>query len=331
MATRERPVTQSDVAKAAGVSRGLVSQALSGSGRMSPSTRTHIRETADKLGYYPHSAAAELAGGHSKRLVLILPYLTNPYFDELSSHLRVAASARGYSLIVMVSDLTRSSQVERDTIAEAVGLHPAGIIFIGTSQSTDELVTLSRRVTVCTLDRSVPDGTIWAVRIDEAAAARAIVSHLLTQGYRSLCYLSPPPSHREAIVCERVAQCRRAAAREGMALHELDGADVEASVAAAARMAAPALIAFNDMVATHAATAAYRHGLTLGSDLGIVGYDDIDLARRPGFEISSINQNPQRLAQATVSSVLSAPSHEATTVSTVPRLIVRQSSTRWSS
>ena len=126
---------------------------------------------------------------------------------------------------------------------------------------------------------------------------------------------------------ERVAQCRRAAAREGMDLHELDGADVEASVAAAAQMPAPALIAFNDMVATHAATAAYRHGLVLGSDLGIVGYDDIDLARRPGFELSSINQNPHKLAQATVSAVLSAPSHEATTVSIIPRLIVRSSST----
>ena len=169
MATRDCPVTQSDVAKAAGVSRGFVFQALSGGGRMGPATRAHIRETAQKLGYYPHSAAAELAGGHAKRLVLILPHLTNPYFDELSSHLRVAASVRGYSLIVMVSDLTRSSQVERDTIAEAVGMQPAGIIFIGTSQSTDDLVILSRRVTVCPLDHSVPDGTIWAVRIGEAA------------------------------------------------------------------------------------------------------------------------------------------------------------------
>ena len=131
MAARERPVTQSDVAKAAGVSRGLVSQALSGGGRMTPSTRTHIREIAEKLGYYPHSAAAT-----------------------------------------------------------------------------------------------------------------------------------------------------------------------------------------------------YCHGLTLGTHLSIVGYGDIDLARRPGFELSSINQNPHKLAQATVSSALSAPFHEPTTLSTVPRLIVRQSSTR---
>ena len=81
----------------------------------------------------------------------------------------------------------------------------------------------------------------------------------LSQGYQSLCYLSPPPSHREAIVCERVAQYRRAAAREGMDLHELDGADAEASVAATTDLPAPPLIAFNDMVATHATTAASRH------------------------------------------------------------------------
>lgn len=63
MAARERPVTQSDVTKAAGVSRGLVSQAVSGGGRISSSTRAHIRETAEKLGYYPHSATAAYRHG----------------------------------------------------------------------------------------------------------------------------------------------------------------------------------------------------------------------------------------------------------------------------
>ena len=63
MAARERPVPQSDVAKAAGVSRGLVSQAVSGGGRISSSTRAHIRETAEKLGYYPHSATAAYRHG----------------------------------------------------------------------------------------------------------------------------------------------------------------------------------------------------------------------------------------------------------------------------
>ena len=71
-----------------------------------------------------------------------------------------------------------------------------------------------------------------------------------------------------------------------------------------------------------------RHSLTLGTNLCIVDYDGIDPTRRPGFKLSSINQNPHKLAQATISSTLSAPSHEPTTLSTVPRLIVRQSSTR---
>lgn len=40
----------------------------------------------------------------------------------------------------------------------------------------------------------------------------------------------------------------------------------------------------------HSTAATYCHGLTLGTDLGIVGYDDIDPTRRSGFELSSINQ-----------------------------------------
>ena len=101
---KARPATQADVAELAGVSRGLVSLALSGGGRMSQHTRERILSAARALNYQPHSAAAELAGGDSHRLLLVLPYLDNPYFDQLSRALRKAAEKVGYSLLVMVSD-----------------------------------------------------------------------------------------------------------------------------------------------------------------------------------------------------------------------------------
>jgi len=47
-----------DIARAAGVSRGLVSMALSGSGRMKEDTRAHILEVARALDYHPHAAAS---------------------------------------------------------------------------------------------------------------------------------------------------------------------------------------------------------------------------------------------------------------------------------
>ena len=80
---RTGPATQQDVALAAGVSRGLVSLALKGEGRMSDETRRRILRTARTLGYRTNTAAAELAARRSSRLAVIVPYLDNPFFDVL--------------------------------------------------------------------------------------------------------------------------------------------------------------------------------------------------------------------------------------------------------
>ena len=194
MAVRTRPTTQADIARAAGVSRGLVSMALSGSGRMKEDTRAHILEVARALDYHPHAAAAELAGGRSNRLVLILPYLINPFFDALARQLRRAARARGYSLVVLVSELGSAEDIESQTIDEAVAMRPAGLIFAGTSLPSEALAGLAERVTVCTLDRELAEGSVWATRMDEARAARLVMDHLAEQGYQRLFFLGQGPT-----------------------------------------------------------------------------------------------------------------------------------------
>lgn len=62
-------VTLKDVANAAFVSVSTVSQALNGSGRISAATRTHVRKTADQLGYRPSKAARSLQRGQKSDMV----------------------------------------------------------------------------------------------------------------------------------------------------------------------------------------------------------------------------------------------------------------------
>ena len=152
---KARPATQADVAELAGVSRGLVSLALSGGGRMSQHTRERILSAARALNYQPHSAAAELAGGDSRRLLLVLPYLDNPYFDQLSRALRKAAEKVGYSLLVMVSD--RMPEREQEVIRQVLQMRPAGVIFAGITLDTGAVLELSQRINLCLLDRQLGD------------------------------------------------------------------------------------------------------------------------------------------------------------------------------
>lgn len=70
-----RNPTQTDVARMAGVSRGLVSLALAGRPGVSSATRRRIQDAADRLGYSRDLSAASLATGSSPVLGIILPQL----------------------------------------------------------------------------------------------------------------------------------------------------------------------------------------------------------------------------------------------------------------
>jgi len=141
---RRAPATQQDVADLAKVSRGLVSLALKGGGRMSDKTRQRILEAARTLRYRPNNAATELASRRSRRLAVIVPYLDNPFFDLLLRALRRHASQAGYILASFVSDLT--DQVERSTIDDVLSMRPEGLILPGTSLSLTELRELSAQL-----------------------------------------------------------------------------------------------------------------------------------------------------------------------------------------
>lgn len=66
-----RPPTISDVAAAAGVSKGTVSLALNNKGRVSEETREKVRKVAADLGYRPSVRARRLRGGRSNTVALV--------------------------------------------------------------------------------------------------------------------------------------------------------------------------------------------------------------------------------------------------------------------
>src|ERR1700756_1936431 len=80
-----------DVARAAGVSKTTVSDALNGSGRLPEPTREHVREVARRLGYRPNATARLLRAGHTRLLGLAArEYVETPwvyaemaYFSQL--------------------------------------------------------------------------------------------------------------------------------------------------------------------------------------------------------------------------------------------------------
>jgi len=320
--------TQQDVAAAAGVSRGLVSLALKGEGRMSDQTRQRILDTAARLDYHPNAAAAELAARHSRRLAVVLPYLDNPFFDLLLRALRRRAKQAGYTLVALVSDL--ADDLESSTIDDVLSLRPAGLILPGTSMSAGELRELGKRVRLCVIDRTLPESAgIATVRLDEADAAHLTVEHLVSQGYTRLAFLSPAARLREAILGERLEECRTAATSAGIDFIEVD-ADVGIRSGITRAMDTGrgplGLIAYNDLLAIDAVAAGLSLGLSIPQQLGISSYDNTSLAERAELGITSIDQHPDLLAAGALEALLTSDS-DSVFHRVVPAQLVERAST----
>ena len=324
---RTGPATQQDVALAAGVSRGLVSLALKGEGRMSDETRRRILSTARALGYRTNTAAAELAARRSSRLAVIVPYLDNPFFDVLLRRLRRHAADADHVLVAFVSDLEDS--LEHTTVDDVLSMRPAGLLLPGTSMSEDELTALAEQVPLCVIDRDLEAGTVPVVRLDEADAARRIAAHLASQGLTSLAFFSPASGLQELLLDERRGACRAAAGAAGLAFTEVTCDDGASSALARARaeLGAPlGAVAYNDVLGIDVLAATLAARLEPGRDVALVSYDNSPLAARKQFSLTSIDQSPDRLARAAITALLSPARTPAARVTVQGSLVVRASS-----
>lgn len=321
--------TQADVARAAGVSRGLVSLALNGSPLVAQATAEHIKQVANRMGYRVNAQAAALASRHSRVIALVLPHLMNPFFDSIAQSLQEAARERGYVLFTVLGGV---DVIEKE-LEEVLALRVEGLVFVSPALAADDLRNLGQAVPVCVIGRAGVGGQVDSVRVDEKAAAEKVLEHLHSQGLYTVIYIGPPAT-RDYNVTERQQCLMQAARQSGMTLlsledgrelraqleyvanqHLIDGAPPSAPAGTAKlaqrKQGEPAqlpglastpagakigLVAHNDVVAIDV-LAALR---SLGLNLPLISYDNTYLAAREEFRLTSVAQPTAVMAEKTL-------------------------------
>lgn len=106
-----RPSTLLDVARDAGVSRATASRALSGSTRVSPSTRERVLRSAGRLNYRVNSAARSLRTSKSGLVGLLIPGFHNDLYGPLADRLDRRLREHGLSVVIGSSGWTPDGDV----------------------------------------------------------------------------------------------------------------------------------------------------------------------------------------------------------------------------
>jgi LacI family transcriptional regulator len=289
-----------DVAAAAGVSRQTVSNVLNSPERVARPTRERVTREIERLGFTPHAAAQQLRRRRAHAYGFDVDPSgiggMGPVLSEFLVALTSSAPSHGSHLVTFSS---RPGSVVQDyEQLLATGLVDGFVI--GDTRLGDPRPDwlLERNVPFVAFGRAWdrPELDRW-VDVDGRAGMQLGVSHLLGQGYESIGFLGWPAG--SPVGDDRRRGWLAGLADAGLAadpMAEEAAQDLGAATAAAGRLldrlgparGSIAVLCATDTFALGAHRAARARDLVPGRDVGIVGFDDSDIA--VALDLTSLRQ-----------------------------------------
>lgn len=296
-----RNPTQADVARAANVSRGLVSLALAGSPLVAADTRVRIEQAARELGYTRNLGAASLASNGSPIVGVVLPDLRNPFFESVVDNLQHEADALG--LLPLVATASDDRSRETTVLQRFRELRASGIVMVSPVEGPEAFTRIGSGQPLVLIGAALAGPGFDSVHVDEDAAAKLIVDHLRVRGWERIVAVSVISGLGEVWIQHRRAALVRAASAAGMPLESLELSRGEALASQLGALLDAregqrlAVVTHNDLTAADVLTFVRAQGLRPGTDLAVTGFDDTHMARRPEFDITSVSQDNAELAR----------------------------------
>src|SRR5436305_3409761 len=118
--------TIEDVARLAGVSRGSVSNVLTGKVRMRDATRARVLEAARELGYQPNRVASALASGRYASIALLVADITNLVNADIVKAVEAVCTPRAHTVMICHTD--KDAARERAHLDDLLGHRVGGLI-----------------------------------------------------------------------------------------------------------------------------------------------------------------------------------------------------------
>ncbi|MCS3843561.1 LacI family DNA-binding transcriptional regulator [Microbacterium sp. AK031] len=293
-------VSVREVAAAAGVSVGTVSNVLNRRDKVAADTVERVLAVIDDLGFVRNDAARQLRAGRSRSIGLVVPDAGNPFFADVARGAEVRAEEERLSVLLGNSDEdpsreNRYLELFREQRVNGVLISPA-------SDVLDKLDKVqSAGIPVVLVDHELPGSAFCSVSVDDVEGGYLAVRHLIDIGRRRIAFIGGPSSIAQ--VANRLRGARRAVEEtpdatleliEMPALTVLNGRAAGEEIVG--RTVRPeAIFAANDLLAVGLLQAFSMFStVRVPEDIAIVGYDDIDFASATVVPLSSIRQ-PARL------------------------------------
>jgi LacI family transcriptional regulator len=323
-----------DVAAAAGVSVGTVSNVLNRPEIVAAATRDRVLLAISQQGFVRNESARQLRAGRSRSIGLVVLDVANPFFTDVARGVELVADAS--NTMVLLCNTAEEPQRELRYLEMLEQQRVLGVLITPVDASSPRIeAMISRGMPGVLVDRRAARRSRCSVAVDDVLGGQLAVEHLLAQGHRKIAFVGGPANIQQV-------SDRRRGAQQALGARDLLVVDTATLSAAAGRQAAEQLAALratrrptgvfcaNDLLALGLMQGLLRQGVRVPEEVAVVGYDDIDNAAAAVVPLSSVRQ-PRELLGRTAAELLFAeieavPGHRHRQVVFEPELVLRQSS-----
>lgn len=300
-------VTIKDIARILNISISTVSRALRDAYDVNPETREKVLQLAKELNYKPNFNASGLAGGGTRNIGIILPFITNYYFSMVITGIQEMAYAKGYNIVLYVTN--DSPERELDVVKNLNTQNLDGILVSVCSDSAANCNfehIIAEGTPVVFFDRVL--GSVDASKVvqDDYNGAFEAVEHLIERGFTRIAHIAGPVDLD--FTKNRLAGYLDALGKHGIPINpewiihsgfsQADGA-ADLCVLLDGTERPDAVFAVNDRKAIGVMQALKERGIAIGRDFGVIGFTNdpmstiisptLSTVAEPAYEVGKLS------------------------------------------
>jgi DNA-binding LacI/PurR family transcriptional regulator len=319
-----------DVAKKSGLSVVTVSRVLNNSISVRQKNRDRVLQAMKELDYQPNAAARSLARGKTGIIGLTLTTLQDSFLDAVVKEINDRLAELGYFLALSISsgddDSFGRTLFQEDRVD--------GVILLSPLRENEYVLELKKKkIPFVMLDNQQRNPSVPSVIVDNFKGGYEAAKHLIGLGHRRIGHIRGP----EPFLSSRERERGYLAAMKEAGLKPI----VEQgsfSVSEGYRIAKgwidsgtlpTAVFAADDFVALGVMDALKNEGISIPSQVSVVGFDDQSLASEFVPALTTVRQPAEEVGRTGVDLLLKTMSGNVgkrnMTVILEPELVVRKS------
>ncbi|KES17471.1 Transcriptional regulator [Gilliamella apicola SCGC AB-598-I20] len=277
--------TIKDVANLAKVSVATVSRVINNAENVSDKTRETVKKTMEKLNYYPDANARALSQQNSKTIGIVVADVSDPFFGAMVSTVEKVASKTGHFLLI--GNGYHNEQQEYNAITHLIEHRCSSLVVHAKMLPDNKLMKLMEQVPgMVLINRSLKDFEKRCISLDDRYGSYLAVKHLIQHGHTKIGYLCS--NHEISDSSDRLQGYKDALIEYDLEINSNyiafsspneQGGEQAMMALLERNREITAIACYNDSMAAGAMSVLYDNDIKIPTDVSVIGFDDLLIAR----------------------------------------------------